>query len=41
MRGYDLKEDQVKTFVYVTLTGKSVLDILKKAGIKVGNQVAK
>ena len=41
MRGYDLKDDQVKTFVLVCLTGKSASYILKKAGIKAGAGIAK
>lgn len=41
MKGYDLKDDQVKTFVFVCLTGKSASDILKSTGIKVGNAFAK
>lgn len=41
MKGYDLKDDQVKTFVFVCLTGKSASDILKKAGIQAGNAFAK
>lgn len=41
MKGYDLKDDQVKTFVFVCLTGKSASDILKTAGIKLGNAFAK
>lgn len=36
MRGYDLKDDQVKTFVYVCLTGQSVADVFKSVGIKIG-----
>ncbi len=36
MKGYDLKDDQVKTFVFVCLTGKSASDILKKTGIQAG-----
>ncbi|WP_077306390.1 EcsC family protein [Terribacillus halophilus] len=31
MRGYDLKDDQVKTFVFVSLTGQGAADILKLA----------
>lgn len=38
MRGYDLKSDQVKTFVYATLAGTSVADIVKKTGITIGNK---
>lgn len=41
MKGYDLKDDQVKTFVFVCLTGKSASDILKTGGIKLGNAFAK
>lgn len=41
MKGYDLKDDQVKTFVFVCLTGKSASDIFKSTGIKVGNAFAK
>ena len=36
MRGYDLKDDQVRTFVYVALTGQASADILKQAGIQIG-----
>ncbi len=41
IRGYDLNEDQVKSLVYVSLTGKSATDLLKQAGIKVGTSYAK
>lgn len=41
IKGYDLKDDQVKTFVFVCLTGKSASDIFKSTGIKVGNAFAK
>lgn len=38
IRGYDLKSDQVQTFVYASLTGTTVADITKKqellSGIK-------
>ena len=40
MRGYDLKSDQVQTFVYTSLTGTSVADIAKKAGIIIANKMA-
>ena len=33
MRGYDLKSDQVQTFVYAALAGTSIAEITKKAGI--------
>ncbi|WP_246943449.1 EcsC family protein [Bacillus pinisoli] len=41
MRGYDLKDDQVKTFVFVCLTGQAATDILKQAGLKLGTALAK
>lgn len=41
IRGYSLESDQVRTFVYVALTGSSVVEILKNTGIKLGNQFAK
>ncbi|SJZ84528.1 EcsC protein family protein [Pilibacter termitis] len=39
IRGYDLKSDQVQTFVYATLAGTSVADIMKKTGIVIGNKM--
>lgn len=39
IRGYDLSDDQVKTYVYVALTGTTVSDIAKKAGITIGNKL--
>lgn len=39
MRGYDLKDDQVQTFVYACLTGQSVNEVVKGAGIKIGLKV--
>ena len=39
LRGYDLKSDEVRAFVYTALTGKAATDILKNAGIQVGNKV--
>lgn len=41
MRGYDLEDDQVKTLVFVCLTGQAATDILKQAGVKIGNALAK
>lgn len=41
MKGHDLKDDQVKTFVFVCLTGQSASSILKKGGIQAGNAFAK
>ncbi|WP_415608118.1 EcsC family protein [Liquorilactobacillus hordei] len=40
IRGYDLKSDQVQTFVYATLAGTSVSDIVKKTGILFTNKLA-
>lgn len=39
MNGYDLKDDQVKTLVYVSLIGQ-VTDILKKVGINIGTKIS-
>lgn len=41
IRGYDLKDDQVKSFVFVCLTGQSASDIIKQAGIKTGTAITK
>ena len=41
MGGYDVRSDQVKTLVYVCLMGTSIADLLKDAGVKVGEQVAR
>ena len=41
MGGYDVRSDQVKTQIYVCLTGISVADLLKDAGIKAGEQAAR
>jgi len=41
MRGYDLEDDQVKTLVFVCLTGQAATDILKQAGVKIGTAMAK
>ena len=40
MRGYDVKDDQVRTFVYASLTGKAATDILKQAGVQIGHKLA-
>lgn len=40
MGGYDIKSDQVQTFVYVCLTGQGAKDILKNFGIKFGEKLA-
>lgn len=38
MGGYDLKSDQVRSFVYLCLLGTSMTEAVKSTGIKVGNQ---
>jgi len=40
LAGYDLKNDKVKTMVYVCLVGDRATEILKDAGKKLGKQVA-
>lgn len=40
MGGYDLKDDQVKSFVYACLAGNGAKDILKSAGIQIGRKLA-
>lgn len=40
MRGYDLNDDQVKTMVFVALTGQGATEILKKSGVKIGKELA-
>ena len=40
MKGYDLKDDQVKTLVYVSLTGQAAADILKQVGINIGSKIS-
>lgn len=37
-RGYDPNDDQIQTFIYVVLTGSSMTDIVKRAGIAFGNK---
>lgn len=39
IRGYDLNSDQVQTFVYATLAGTSLTNIMKQTGIVVGNKM--
>lgn len=41
MKGYDLKDNNVRTFVYMALTGSAVTDIMKQCGIKIGNGITK
>ena len=38
LAGYDLKSDQVQTFVYACLAGVSVNQLIKKVGIEVGKK---
>lgn len=40
MGGYDLKDDQVKTLVFVSLAGNGAVDILKQTGMEISNKVA-
>lgn len=39
IRGYDLKDDQVQTFVYACLTGQTAAEVIKGAGVKIGMKV--
>lgn len=39
--GYDLKDDNVRAFVYLCLCGNAAKDILKEAGIKIGMQLTR
>ncbi|MDM1290839.1 EcsC family protein [Acinetobacter indicus] len=41
MCGYDIKDDQVKTFVYACLTGNALKDMLKDVGIIVGSKLTR
>ena len=40
MRGYYLDDDEVKTLVYISLTGQSAVDILKQAVIQMGTKMS-
>lgn len=40
MAGYDLKSDQVQSFVYACLAGVAVGDVIKQTGIKLGVKMA-
>ncbi|MBE6058772.1 MAG: EcsC family protein [Clostridium sulfidigenes] len=37
--GYDPSDDQVRTMAYVCLTGSAAADIIKKAGINIGEKI--
>ena len=39
--GHDLKDDQVKTLVYVALLGNAANEVLKQTGIKVGEKITR
>ncbi|MCG6154117.1 EcsC family protein [Leptospira bandrabouensis] len=39
MGGYDLKSDQVKSLVYVSMAGSAGADILKNVGIRLGEKI--
>lgn len=41
LRGYDLKNDQVRTMVFATITGESIKDAIKAIGVKTGEKCAK
>lgn len=36
--GYDVRSDQVQTLVYMCLTGTAISDVVKQAGIKIGEK---
>lgn len=38
--GYDIKDDKVKSLIYLCLVGESVKDILKDGGIVIGSKLA-
>ncbi len=39
LRGYDIRDDRVKTLVYICIVGNAAGDILKQVGIKGANQI--
>lgn len=39
IRGYNLRDDEVQTFVYSCIVGKSASDVLKSSGIQMGNKI--
>lgn len=41
MCGYNIRDDQVKTFVYACLTGNAIKDMLKDVGIIIGTKLTK
>ena len=40
IRGYDIYSDQVQTFVFSCLVKGGIVDVVKDAGIRIGNKVA-
>ncbi|MDT1957392.1 EcsC family protein [Carnobacterium divergens] len=40
IRGYDLTDDEVQTFVYSCMVGKGVTDVFKQAGVQVTNKIS-
>ncbi len=40
IRGYDLRDDEVQTFVYSCLVGNAIADTFKNTGVQVGNKIA-
>ena len=40
MAGYDLKSDQVQSFIYACLAGVSVAEVVKQTGVKIGVKLA-
>ena len=40
IRGFNPKDDEVRTCAYVCLTGKAMSDVLKETGIKTANKLA-
>ena len=40
MGGYDIRDDRVKSLVYVCLLGNAGKDLLKELGVKIGNKLA-
>lgn len=41
IRGYDLKDDQVQTFVFACLTGQSAAEVIKQNGIVIAAKIGK
>lgn len=39
MRGYNIRDDEVKALVYIALTGQSAADLLKRIGINMGSKM--